>query len=139
MVTIPNVERILITQRFSQEILVVEKDYCYNRGMELQPILTCIMPSCGGKVGNRGLCNPHYYAARRLIQQGVLTWDELVSKGQALDVARGGGLGAGKRQSDFLSPEDIASRKINAIATGKFGSKPPKPPSYMGNDSALLG
>jgi len=45
----------------------------------------CIIPGCTRPVKSRGLCEPCYQTAARVVRYGSTTWDDLVAIGLARD------------------------------------------------------
>ena len=49
--------------------------------------ITC--PCCGAPAKNRGVCHATYAMARRMVQQGKATWQELEQRGVVLESRQG--------------------------------------------------
>ena len=48
--------------------------------------MTCIFPKCKKKCRGRGLCEPHYMVAYRLVKYGKTTWESLEKRNKSLPI-----------------------------------------------------
>lgn len=64
-------------------------------------IILCLVPDCGRDVYARGLCTPHYNAARRLVITDRTSWEKLEKAGKCQPAHRT--LSTGVNMEWFLS------------------------------------
>lgn len=73
----------------------------------------CVVPDCTRQVYSRGLCVPCNRAARKLIERGEATWEELESMKPPLALPKKG---------DQVNPLVAAFRAAKSVV-GKFAGK----------------
>ena len=67
--------------------------------------MNCIYPECKEAATGRGLCGRHYNQARKIVKEGLKTWEELEASGKCLK-AVGPPKPKRKQSAWFLEPVD---------------------------------
>lgn len=102
----------------------------------------CLEPDCPRERSGMGLCTKHYMRARKLVEDGKTTWEELVAQGKALPRRRtrqtrdrgsppeaaAAPAGAPAREPASTSNPGPVALGMEGVASSRFSEKPPPPP-----------